>query len=772
MTNSTGYAASVSQNDLTSSNIIIDTISPNITLNGNSNTAIEFGSTYTDLGATANDASYGAMIIYINDVVDTSMIDTYTLVYTAPDDPAGNLGPSITRIVTVSDSTPSMLKSLTLSTNNNNPAYAKAGDIITVTLIATQTISSADTSIQNLSVSNTIDNDTLSATYTIQNNQQGNPTFEITVYFDSSPQFTVNELNTSSDIFIDTEKPTITLLGSPSITIPLNHNYTDDMANVTDNDPAYNGILSLNASGVDTATAGTYTIVYSANADDAGNIPDNVTRIVTVSGLFVGISSNNEYYDNLAKEGDLVTVTIVSDHYINSSITSATILGKSTSATNVIGDTVYANVTVQSSDTNGNITFSITVDPISDSPITFTHDDLNSANVIVDTIAPSVLSSTTVTPNLVTITFSESIQDIAFSNFRLTMTPTPTSVTIANGSSIPDSILEFVIPQRSSLSSSAKVPITISGSNEFPTYTDLAGNALPIISLTTDDGIAPSMQSAIVVSPTLIKVFFDEDIKFAEGHTIVLPPPNVDGVSAGIPDTISANTLSIPSFTNLFPTDIVLEIHIRGDRITDLSENVFNAGYISTSDVVSLTPYTISETMIHIPYTMVLDPNTISASDYRVTFNSNPSTVIAAQLSNDTTIVELVMQIPFETDDTPFVEQIDSISDISGNVVVMQSGTAEDRAPPTLVSVTSASTSSITITFSEPISAQSANIDNYNLLGTTIRNIGSGTEDRTVIISTSTFIDATLQIPITAMIEDTSGNVLQDGATQPVVKNR
>ena len=170
--------------------------------------------------------------------------------------------------------------------------------------------------------------------------------------------------------------------------------------------------------------------------------------------------------------------------------------------------------------------------------------------------------------------------------------------------------------------------------------------------------------------------------------------------------------------------------HISSNRRGTYYRQLGIAGYISTSDVVSLTPYTISETMIHIPYTMVL------------------------------------------TDDTPFVEQIDSISDISGNVVVMQSGTAEDRAPPTLVSVTSASTSSITITFSEPISAQSANIDNYNLLGTTIRNIGSGTEDRTVIISTSTFIDATLQIPITAMIEDTSGNVLQDGATQPVVKNR
>ena len=435
MTNSTGYAARVSQNDLTSSNIIIDTISPSITLNGTNTTAVEFGSTYTDLGATANDASYGDMIIYINDVVDTFMIDTYTLVYTAPDDPAGNPGPNITRIVTVSDSTPSMLKSLTLSTSNNNPAYAKAGDIITVTLIVNQTISSADTSIQNQTVSNTIDNDTLSASYTIQNNQQENPTFEIIVYFNSSLPLRVNESNLSSSIFIDTEKPKITLLGSPSITIPLNHNYTDDMANVTDNDPAYNGILSLNASGVDTATADTYTIVYSANADDAGNIPDNVTRIVTVSGLFVGISSNNENYDNLAKESDTVTVKIVSDHHINSSVTSATILGRNADNTNVIGDTVYANATVQSSDTNGNITFSITIAPISGSPITFTHDDLNSANVIVDTIAPSVLSSTTLTPNLVTITFSESIKNVTLVDFRLTMTPEPSLVTITNGSS-------------------------------------------------------------------------------------------------------------------------------------------------------------------------------------------------------------------------------------------------------------------------------------------------------------------------------------------------
>ena len=485
----------------------------------------------------------------------------------------------------------------------------------------------------------------------------------------------VNESNLSSSIFIDTEKPKITLLGSPSITVPINHNYTDDMANATDNDPAYNGNVSSNVSGVNTTKIDTYTIVYSANADDAGNIPDNVTRTVIVSGFTLTISSNNKNYDNLAKEGDTVTVTIVSDQYINSSVTSATILGRSADNTNVIGNTVYANATVQSSDTNGNITFSITVNPISNHPVIFTPDDLTSANVIVDTIAPSVLSSTTLTPNLVTITFSESIKNVTLVDFRLTMTPEPSLVAITNGSSIPDSVLEFTIPQRSSLSSSATVSIMIDAPTNSPTYTDFAGNALPAVSLITDDGISPSMQSAIVVSPTLIKVFFDEDIKFADGSTIVLPPPSVDGVPTGIADTISANTLSLPSSSDLFSANTILKVTIGGTSITDLSGNVFNVGTIFTSDATSLTPYTITKTKIHIPYTMILDPNTISASDYRVTFNSNPSTVSAAQLSNDTTIVVLTMQIPFETDDTPFVEQIDTINDISGNAIVMQSDT-------------------------------------------------------------------------------------------------
>ena len=492
--NSTDYTSTVTQEDLTGENIIIDTMPPTITLNGNSEVTVEFGSTYTDLGANIADASYEDRTIYINDVVNTSMIGTYSLVYKAPDDLAGNLGPNITRIITVSDSTPRMLNSLSLSTNNNNPAYAKAGDNITVTLIANQPISSATTSIQNEVVTHTIQNDTLYANYTIRNNQQGNPTLEITAYFDSSLPLTVTESNLTSTILIDTEKPKITLIGLSNITLPINQSYVDDMATVEDDDPAYNGIVSSNASGVNTTKIDTYTIVYSANADDAGNIPDNVTRTVFVSGLFLGISSNNANYDNLAKEGDLVTIQLISEPYTNASITNAMILGRNADA-NITGNTIYANTTVQDSDMNDNIEFSITLNLSSGVEVTITHENLTTANVIVDTIIPEILSATTITPTLVSITFDESITTHSLIVRKTTMTPRPMSITVQNGSSIPYSVLEFAIPSESSLSPDATPHIMIATSSS-PSIADLAGNAVPEISITTSDGIAPSMQSA------------------------------------------------------------------------------------------------------------------------------------------------------------------------------------------------------------------------------------------------------------------------------------
>ena len=458
----------------------------------------------------------------------------------------------------------------------------------------------------------------------------------------------------------------ITLIGHSNITTPIDQTYVDDEAIL---------LIQWNRriSGVDTTIENTY-IVYSADADNAGNIPDNVTRTVTVSGFVLSISSNNAYYDDLAKEGDLVSVKIVSEPYINSLIIGATILGRSADTSSITGNTIYANTTVLDSDANSNIEFSIILNLSSNILVTITNDNLTSANVVVDTIAPAMLSASTVTPTLVSMTFDESIAISSTITRRTTMTPTPMSISVQDGS---PSVLEFVISSESSLSSDATPHIMIPKSP--PSIRDLAGNAAPEISITVSDGIAPSMQSAIVTSSSLIEVMFDEEIKFLDGNPPFRPAPTVNGRSTDTPDDISGNILRIPS-QNAFPIDAVLNVSIRTTIITDIAGNVFEANTILTSAPNVLVPYTVDELTIHVPYAMTLSPNTLSTGDYRITFGSNPPSAISiVDLSGDATTVILTMNTRFGTGDTPFVEQIGTITDTFNNTVTMQSAIAESR---------------------------------------------------------------------------------------------
>ena len=80
-----------------------------------------------------------------------------------------------------------------------------------------------------------------------------------------------------------------------------------------------------------------------------------------------------------------------------------------------------------------------------------------------------------------------------------------------------------------------------------------------------------------------------------------------------------------------------------------------------------------------------------------------PSAISIVDLSGDATTVILTMNTRFGTGDTPFVEQIGTITDTFNNTVTMQSAIADDtNAPPTLVSnVIASSPSDITVTFSE-----------------------------------------------------------------------
>ena len=504
----------------------------------------------------------------------------------------------------------------------------------------------------------------------------------------------------------------------------------------------------------------TQTVVWSNEAKNATRpvIPSPLLEIYNVT---INTTNPNPGY---AKENDTLVIRLESDMSLANTSVSATVFGRQADY-NIYDQILYVNQTVKKGD-NGYVPFTILIQDNQNASILATNDDLQK-NIIVDTMVPQVLSASTITPNLVSITFDEPIVTSRFTTPRITMTPSPISSSVQSGSSIPYTVLEIVLDPTPPLSSDATPLITF----ERSTITDIAGNRLQATFIIADDGIAPSMQSATVVSSDLIEVIFDEQVKFLDDNRLFHPVPTVNGVKSGIPENISGNTLSIPS-RNSFPISGLLNVTIKTNIITDMAGNVFKPSSILTDAVDIIAPYTVDEFTIHVPYPITLNPNTISTDDYRITFGSNlPSTINTVHLSNYATTV-LTMNTPFGTGDTPFVEQIGSITDTFGNAVTMQSAIADDKAPPTLVSVVASSASSITVTFSEPISAQSTNINNYALTGATIKTIGPGIVPGTVVISTSTFVNAAVTISNTATIYDISGNTVRGGVTQNVVRNQ
>jgi hypothetical protein len=80
-----------------------DNIPPIISINGSSSVTVELGTAYSDAGASANDAFHGSTTVSSSGSVDTNVVGTYTITYTATD-LSGNTA-TASRTVTVVDTT-------------------------------------------------------------------------------------------------------------------------------------------------------------------------------------------------------------------------------------------------------------------------------------------------------------------------------------------------------------------------------------------------------------------------------------------------------------------------------------------------------------------------------------------------------------------------------------------------------------------------------------------------------------------------------------------
>ena len=103
---------------------VVDTTAPVITITGDATVTIELGTTYTDEGATATDLS-GDITVTSTSTVDTSVVGSYTVTYTATDS-SGNEATAVVRTVNVVDTTAPVI-----TITGDNPVTIELGDTYT-----------------------------------------------------------------------------------------------------------------------------------------------------------------------------------------------------------------------------------------------------------------------------------------------------------------------------------------------------------------------------------------------------------------------------------------------------------------------------------------------------------------------------------------------------------------------------------------------------------------------------------------------------------------
>ena len=407
--NANGTSITMNENNISLSNVFIDTISPTINLIGSVDYTILSGtptSSIPNVTVSDGDPNYsGNFTIIKNATVDTAMIGSaYNYTYIADSDTAGNLGANVSRIITVIDVNLIPIVSLNITSNGALNNFANAGKNITVTLVTDSTDlgNFTGTLLGRDIVKEDVNNGIAEFTVTVlPNDPNGNVTFSITAINSSGNNvtFTHDDItNKSSFVTIDTIPPSIKLIGSADYTVPYGtSNPFIPNVTVSDGDPNYSGNFTIikNAT-VDTAMIGSaYNYTYIADSDTAGNLGANVSRIITVIDAdSINITSlnitSNGASSNFANAGKNITVTLVTDstdliHFAGN------LFGKPFTAMTANGIANFTAI-VSSDDTNGNVTFSINVTNSSGNHVTFTHDNITnkSSFVIIDTISPTI----------------------------------------------------------------------------------------------------------------------------------------------------------------------------------------------------------------------------------------------------------------------------------------------------------------------------------------------------------------------------------------------
>jgi hypothetical protein len=229
---------------------VVDTTAPSITINGG-NATVECHTSYSDAGASADDACDAGVGVTQSGSVDVNVPGTYTITYTSTD--ASGNSASAVRTVTVVDTAAPVINVIGGdATVECHTGYTDAG-------------ATADDACEG--------NVTVTASGTVDVNVPG--TYTVTYTATDAAGNTATATRTVT--VVDTVAPVITVIGG-NTTVECHGVYADAGATADD---ACEGPVAVSTSGsVDVNVPGTYTVTYTA-IDAAGNAA-TATRTVAV----------------------------------------------------------------------------------------------------------------------------------------------------------------------------------------------------------------------------------------------------------------------------------------------------------------------------------------------------------------------------------------------------------------------------------------------------------------------------------------------------------
>ena len=368
---------------------IQDTTPPTITILGDNPSNVEVGSTFSDPGVTVYDQD-GSSTYTTTGTVDTNVLGTYALTYTATDN-SGNQA-TATRTVNVVDTTTPVITLIGDSQVNIEvgSAYTDAGATATDNY-------DGDLSSQIVVVNN------------VDVNMLGSYTVTYSVSDSSSNAATVV---TRTVNVVDQTAPTITILGGNQITIEAGSSYTDAGATATDN---YNNDVTADitvTNTVDPNIIGSYTVTYTVS-DASGNqatavrtviVEDSTPPSITLVGSNpVSVEAGSSYSDAGATatdsyDGDLTSSIATNNNVDINTVGSYTV---TYTVTDSSGNTATATRTVNVADTTAPVITISGANPV-DVDLGTTYNDAGAS--ATDANDGDLTSSITVSSNVDTST--------------------------------------------------------------------------------------------------------------------------------------------------------------------------------------------------------------------------------------------------------------------------------------------------------------------------------------------------------------------------------